>query len=113
MKPPPLRSVACGPLVRSQGLLAISGLVLPQRRQGGWRRGWRKAHGTGLQRWHVAAGQVLVGAVLELSSITALVMSAVTKGFINAEHEAEPGVVSTAPAHAPSGHFNSQIAFWP
>ena len=63
--------------------------------------------------WHVAAGQVLVGAVLELSSITALVMSAVTKGFINAEHEAEPGVVSTAPAHAPSGHFNSQIAFWP
>ena len=111
MKPPPLRSVACGPLVRSQGLLEISGLVLPQRRQGGWRRGWRKAHGTGLQRWHVAAGQVLVGAVLELSSITALVMSAVTKGFINAEHEAEPGVVSTAPAHAPTGYFKSQIAF--
>ena len=92
----------------SMGLLAISGLVLLQRRQGGWRRIFTKACGTGLQRLHVTTGQVLV-AVLGLSSITALVMSAVTFGFINVEHDAEPSVASTAPAQSPTPAAAAQL----
>ena len=82
-------------------LLAISGLVLLQRRQGGWRKVFSRARGTGLQRLHVVTGQVLV-AVLGLSSVTALFMSAVTFGLIDVEHAVEPSVVSTAPATIPT-----------
>lgn len=71
-------------------LLAISGLVLLQRRQGGWRRVFGRARGTLLQRLHVIAGQMLV-ALLGLSSITALIMSAYTFNWLSAEAAAEPG----------------------
>ena len=37
-------------------LLAVSGLVLLQRRQGGWRKVFSRARGTLLQRLHVIAG---------------------------------------------------------
>ena len=81
-------------------LLSISGLVLLQRRQGSWRRVFSRARGTGLQRIHVIAGQVLV-AVLGLSSITALYMSAVTFGLVTVEPDTEPNVISTVSTAAP------------
>ncbi|QTD46992.1 PepSY domain-containing protein [Ottowia testudinis] len=80
-------------------LLSISGLVLLQRRQGGWRRVLSRARGTLLQRTHVVAGQVAM-AVLAVSSITALVLSAVTFGLLTVDADAEPNVASTVVATA-------------
>ena len=91
--------IAAAVVTLSMLLLAVSGLVLLQRRQGGWRRVFSRARGTLLQRIHVVTGQVLV-AVLGLSSVTALLMSAVTFGLIDVEHDVEPNVASTAPASA-------------
>ena len=93
--------VAAAAVALSMLLLAISGLVLLQRRQGGWRRLLRRPRGTRLQRLHVVAGQLLV-ALLGLSSITALYMSAVTFGLISPEPDAEPNVVSSVGSAAPA-----------
>ncbi|MDO5690992.1 MAG: PepSY domain-containing protein [Pseudomonadota bacterium] len=89
-------------------LLSISGLVLLQRRQGGWRRVFSRARGTGLQRIHVIAGQVLV-TVLGLSSITALFMSAVTFGLVTTEPDTEPNVISTVSTTAPAPAASLQL----
>jgi len=80
-------------------LLSVSGLVLLQRRQGGWRRVFSRARGTLLQRIHVIAGQMAV-AVLIVSSVTALFMSAVTFGLVTVDKDAEPNVASTPVATA-------------
>jgi sulfite reductase (NADPH) flavoprotein alpha-component len=76
-------------------LLSISGLVLLQRRQGGWRRVFSRARGTLLQRIHVLAGQAAM-AILIVSSVTALFMSAVTFGLVTVDKDAEPNVTSIA-----------------
>mgnify|MGYP001426063353 CR=1 FL=1 len=93
--------VAAAAVALSMLLLAISGLVLLQRRQGGWRRLFSRARGSLLQRIHVITGQVLV-AVLGLSSITALYMSAVTFGLVTVDADVEPNLTSTAPAGNPA-----------
>lgn len=78
-------------------LLSVSGLVLLKNRQGGWRRVFARARGTLLQRLHVIAGQLLV-AVLALSSITALLMSAVTFDLLSIDAGVDSHAVSTVPA---------------
>lgn len=77
-------------------LLSVSGLVLLQRRQGGWRRVFARARGTLLQRLHVIAGQALV-LVLAISSLTALYMSAVTFDLVTVDADIDSHAVSTAP----------------
>ena len=83
--------------------LSVSGLVLLARRLGGWRRLAGPVRGTLAQRLHVLTGRVLL-AVLALTSITALWLSAATFGLVELDAEAEPDVVSLSngrPALAP------------
>lgn len=75
--------------------IAISGSILTARRMGGWRKLASRVRGTPLQRLHVMTGRVLV-AVLALSSITALYMSATTFELIPIEADQYPDVISLA-----------------
>jgi sulfite reductase (NADPH) flavoprotein alpha-component len=79
--------------------LSASGLVLLLRRMGGWRRLAGRVCGTTLQRIHVLTGRVVV-VVLLLTSLSALVMSAATFGWVSLDAEPEPDVVSAAGASA-------------
>jgi sulfite reductase (NADPH) flavoprotein alpha-component len=74
-------------------LLCVSGLVLLLRRMGGWRRLTARARGSLAQRTHVVAGRVVL-ALLFLTSLTALAMSASTLGLVALEAGTEPDVVS-------------------
>ncbi|HEX6016620.1 MAG TPA: PepSY domain-containing protein, partial [Burkholderiaceae bacterium] len=80
-------------------VLSLSGLLLMLRRMGGWRRLASKVRGTTVQRIHVLTGRVVV-AVLFVSSVTALYMSAATFGLVSLEAESDPDVVSAAAAQA-------------
>lgn len=80
-------------------VLSVSGLVLLARRQGGWRRLAVRVRGSRLQRTHVLTGRVLF-AVLFLSSVTALYMSAATFGLLAVDAEPEPEPVSVATSGA-------------
>jgi len=73
--------------------LSISGLVLLLRRMGGWRRLAGPVRGAPAQRLHVLAGRVIV-AILSLSAITALYMSASTFGLVRLDAATEPDVAS-------------------
>lgn len=75
-------------------LLSISGMVLMARRMGGWKQIFGRIRGSTAQRIHVVTGRILV-AVLCLSSLTALYMSATTFSVIPVDSGAEPDVVST------------------
>ncbi|KQV50754.1 oxidoreductase [Pelomonas sp. Root1217] len=77
----------------AMGLLCSSALVLLLRRMGGWRRLAARVHGTLAQRIHVVAGRVVL-AVLCLTSLTALTMSASTLGLVDLDASAEPEVAS-------------------
>ena len=77
------------------GVLCISALVLLLRRMGGWRRLAARVRGSLAQRIHVVTGR-LVLAVLGLTSITALTMSASTLGLVTLDAGTEPDVVSVA-----------------
>lgn len=74
-------------------VLCLSALVLLLRRMGGWRRLAGRVRGTLAQRIHVVAGRVLL-AVLCLTSLTALTMSASTLGLVELDPRAEPEVLS-------------------
>ena len=74
-------------------MLCISALVLLLRRMGGWRRLAGRVRGTLAQRIHVVAGRVVL-AVLCLTSLTALTMSASTLGLVELDTRAEPEVLS-------------------
>ena len=76
-------------------VLTSSGLVLLLRRMGGWRRLGGRVRGTLMQRVHVLTGRVVL-AVLLLTSITALYMSATTLGFVALDPPTEPEVASVA-----------------
>ncbi|NLD55445.1 MAG: oxidoreductase [Burkholderiaceae bacterium] len=76
-------------------VISLSGLVLLLRRMGGWARLAGPVRGTAAQRLHVLVARVVL-AVLGLSSLTALYMSATTLGLVELEAEAEPDVVSEA-----------------
>ncbi len=80
--------------------LSVSGLVLLLRRMGGWRQLAGRVRGTLAQRLHVLAGRVVL-AVLCLSSVTALLMSASTLGLAAPGAGPEPEVASTAVSAAP------------
>jgi sulfite reductase (NADPH) flavoprotein alpha-component len=77
----------------TMGLLCVSALVLLLRRMGGWRRLLARVRGSLAQRIHVVAGRVVL-AVLCLTSLTALTMSASTLGLVQQDTRTEPEVVS-------------------
>ena len=77
----------------AMGLVCASALVLLLRRMGGWHRLTARVRGTLAQRTHVVAGRVVL-AVLSLTSITALTMSASTLGLVALDTWAEPAVLS-------------------
>jgi sulfite reductase (NADPH) flavoprotein alpha-component len=77
----------------AMGLVCASALVLLLRRMGGWRRLAARVRGTLAQRIHVVAGRVVL-AVLCLTSLTALTMSASTLGLVALDTGTEPEVVS-------------------
>ncbi len=79
----------------AMGVLCASGLVLLLRRMGGWRRLGARVRGTLAQRIHVIAGRVVL-AILCLTSLTALTMSASTLGWVALDNRAEPEAVSLA-----------------
>jgi len=81
------------------GLLSVSGLVLLLRRMGGWRRLAARVRGSLAQRVHVVVGRVVL-AVLTLTSLTALTMSASTLGLVALDAGAEPEVLSVATGQA-------------
>lgn len=76
-------------------LLSASGLVLLLRRMGGWRHVAGRVRGSLTQRVHVIAGRVVL-AVLLLSSVSALYMSATTLGVVALDAGPEPDVASMA-----------------
>jgi sulfite reductase (NADPH) flavoprotein alpha-component len=75
------------------GVLCVSALVLLLRRMGGWRQLAARVRGSLAQRIHVVAGRVVL-AVLCLTSLTALTMSASTLGLVALDSRAEPEVLS-------------------
>jgi sulfite reductase (NADPH) flavoprotein alpha-component len=75
------------------GVLCVSALVLLLRRMGGWRQLAARVRGSLAQRIHVVAGRVVL-AVLCLTSLTALTMSASTLGLVELDSRAEPEVLS-------------------
>ncbi|WP_291010598.1 PepSY domain-containing protein [Hydrogenophaga sp.] len=77
----------------AMGLLCASAMVLLLRRMGGWRRLAARVRGSLAQRIHVVAGRVVL-AVLFLTSLTALTMSASTLGLVALDSRAEPDVLS-------------------
>ena len=77
----------------TMGVLCVSALVLLLRRMGGWRRLAARVRGTLAQRIHVVAGRVVL-AILCLTSLTALTMSASTLGLVALDTRAEPEVLS-------------------
>ena len=77
----------------TMGLLCVSALVLLLRRMGGWRRLAGRVRGSLAQRIHVVTGRVVL-AVLCLTSLTALTMSASTLGLVELDTRAEPEVLS-------------------
>ncbi|MBZ0068758.1 MAG: PepSY domain-containing protein, partial [Thiobacillus sp.] len=77
------------------GVLCVSALVLLLRRMGGWRRLAARVRGSLAQRIHVVTGRVVL-AVLCLTSLTALTMSASTLGLVALDAGTEPDVVSVA-----------------
>ena len=77
----------------AMGLVCASALVLLLRRMGGWRRMAARVRGSLAQRIHVVAGRVVL-AVLCLTSLTALTMSASTLGLVALDTRAEPDALS-------------------
>jgi len=81
------------------GLLSFSGLVLLLRRMGGWRRLASRVRGSLAQRIHVLVGRVML-ALLTLTSVTALTMSASTLGLVALDTGTEPEALSVATGQA-------------
>ncbi|UCU97387.1 PepSY domain-containing protein [Acidovorax radicis] len=75
------------------GLLCVSALVLLLRRMGGWRRLAARVRGSLAQRIHVVTGRVVL-AILCITSLTALTMSASTLGLVTLDPRTEPEVFS-------------------
>lgn len=100
------RLVAAGAAL-AMALLCITGLVLLQRRLGGWRKLGSRVRGSTASRLHALTGRALL-AVLLVSSLAALTMSAATFGLVQLDSDTEPEVASStahttelAPAQLP------------
>lgn len=91
--------IAAALVALAMGLLAITGGVLLARRLGGWRKLLGRVRGTLVQRLHVVTGRVVL-AVLLLSSVTALTMSAATFGWVALDADAEPDLAPSTAATA-------------
>lgn len=89
--------IAAAAVALAMFVLSVSGLMLLLRRMGGWRRLAGRVRGSLAERLHVLAGRGVL-AVLLLSSVTALYMSAATFGLVTLDAEQEPDVVSVVPA---------------
>ena len=88
--------IAAALVALAMGLLAATGGVLLARRPGGWRQLLGRVRGTRVQRLHVVTGRAVL-AVLLLTSVTALAMSAATFGWVTLDADAEPDLApSTA-----------------
>ena len=83
----------------AMGLICVSALVLLLRRMGGWQQLAARVRGSLAQRIHVLAGRVVL-AVLTLTSLTALTMSASTLGLVALDAWTEPAVLSVATGQA-------------
>jgi sulfite reductase (NADPH) flavoprotein alpha-component len=83
----------------AMAVLCVSALVLLLRRMGGWRKLAARVRGSLAQRIHVVTGRVVL-AVLTLTSLTALTMSASTLGLVALDAGPEPYVVSVVPVGA-------------
>ncbi len=81
--------IAAALVALAMGLLAITGAMLLARRLGGWKKLFAQVRGTLVQRLHVVTGRVVL-AVLLLTSVTALTMSAATFGLVTLDADAEP-----------------------
>ncbi|MGE0876725.1 MAG: PepSY domain-containing protein [Burkholderiales bacterium] len=81
-------------------VMSISGLVLLVRRMGGWRQLPARVRGSLAQRVHVVAGRMVL-ALLLLSSMSALYMSATTLELIALGSAQEPEVASVADGRPP------------
>jgi sulfite reductase (NADPH) flavoprotein alpha-component len=90
----------------AMGVLSGSGLLLLLRRMGGWRKLAARVRGSLAQRIHVLVGRVVL-AVLCLTSVTALTMSASTLGLVALDAGPEPDVssVSTGQAALPAAQL--------
>ena len=77
----------------AMAVLCVSALVLLLRRMGGWRRLAAQVRGSLAQRIHVVTGRVVL-ALLCLTSLTALTMSASTLGLVALDAGVEPDAVS-------------------
>ena len=80
-------------LALAMALVCVSALVLLLQRMGGWRRLAARVRGSLAQRIHVVTGRVVL-AVLCLTSLTALTMSASTLGLVALDTRTEPEVLS-------------------
>ena len=83
----------------AMGLICVSALVLLLRRMGGWQQLAARVRGSLAQRIHVLVGRVVL-AVLTLTSLTALTMSASTLGLVALDAWTEPAVLSVATGQA-------------
>ena len=83
----------------AMGLICVSALVLLLRRMGGWEQLAARVRGSLAQRIHVLVGRVVL-AVLTLTSLTALTMSASTLGLVALDAWTEPAVLSVATGQA-------------
>jgi len=92
------RWIAAG-IALAMAVISFSGLVLLLRRMGGWRRLAGRVRGSPAQRLHVGVGRAVL-AVLCLSSLTALFMSATTLELVRLDADSEPDVASVA--HGPA-----------
>jgi sulfite reductase (NADPH) flavoprotein alpha-component len=79
--------------------LSLSGGVVLLRRMGGWRALAARVRGSLAQRIHVLVGRVVL-AVLALTSLTALTLSASTLGLVALDAGAEPEALSVATGQA-------------
>jgi sulfite reductase (NADPH) flavoprotein alpha-component len=84
---------AAAGIALAMGLLCASSLVLLLRRMGGWRQLAGRVRGSLAQRIHVLTGRVVL-AVLLLTSLTALTMSASTLGLVALDSGTEPDAMS-------------------
>ncbi|MCC7484881.1 MAG: PepSY domain-containing protein [Burkholderiales bacterium] len=91
--------VAAATVALAMLLLSVSGLALMLRRMGGWRRLAGRVRGSPVQRIHAVTGRAVL-AVLLLSSVTALYMSAATFDLLALGADREPEVVSGTSAQS-------------
>ncbi|WP_027996376.1 PepSY domain-containing protein [Simplicispira psychrophila] len=89
---------AAAGIALAMALICVSALVLLLRRMGGWSRLAARVRGSLAQRIHVVTGRVVL-ALLCLTSITALYMSATTLGLVALDAGTEPEVVSVVAAN--------------